>query len=197
MKKFIHDFQIIANRRVNNDYFVLSLSGKQQLPEIKPGQFVQVRVDNSQNTFLRRPFSVYDVDYEQNILYLLIQIVGEGTRVLSELKNEEKLNLVYPLGNSFSLPDGKKALLIGGGVGIAPLMLLGRWLKEQKRSLFSFLGFVIPDWLLILIFLISLEKFILQQMMAVQVKKELLQSILFCIMYRVISVWFIHADLRL
>ncbi len=141
MGKFIHDFQIIANRRVNEGYFVLSLSGKQQLPEIKPGQFVQVRVDNAPNTFLRRPISVYNVDYDKNILYLLIQIVGEGTRVLAELKSGEILNLVYPLGNSFSLPDGKKALLIGGGVGIAPFMLLGQWLKQQQIEPVFLFGF--------------------------------------------------------
>lgn len=141
MKKYIHDFQIIANRRVNEEYFVLSLSGNRQLPEIKPGQFVQVRVDNAPNTFLRRPFSVYDVDYKKNILYLLIQIVGEGTRILSELKKGEILNLIYPLGNSFSLPDGEKALLIGGGVGVAPLMLLARWLKEQKKEPVFLFGF--------------------------------------------------------
>jgi len=140
MKKYIHDFTIIENRRVNEEYFVLSLSGK-SLAEIEPGQFVQVRVDNAPNTFLRRPFSVYDVDYEKNILYLLIQIVGEGTRVLSGLKNEEKLNLVYPLGNSFSIPEGEKALLIGGGVGVAPLMLLGRWLKDQKKEPVFLFGF--------------------------------------------------------
>ena len=141
MKKYIHDFQIITNRRVNRDYFVLSLSGKQSLAEIKPGQFVQVRVDNAPNTFLRRPFSVYDVDYKKNILYSLMQIVGEGTRILSELKNGEILNLVYPLGNSFSLPDSEKALLIGGGIGVAPLMLLGRWLKEQKKEPVFLFGF--------------------------------------------------------
>lgn len=141
MKKYIRDFQIIANQRINKEYFVLSLSGKQQLPEIRPGQFVQVRVDNAPNTFLRRPFSVYDVDYKKNILYLLIQKIGEGTRILSGMKKGEILNLVYPLGNTFSLPDGKKTLLIGGGVGVAPLMLLGRWLKEQKKEPVFIFGF--------------------------------------------------------
>ena len=141
MKKYIHDFQIIANRRINEEYFVLSLSGKQQLPEIKPGQFVQVRVDNAPDTFLRRPISIYDVNYEKNILYLLIQIVGEGTRVLSGMKMGEILNLVYPLGNAFSLPDGEKVLLIGGGVGVAPLMMLGRWLKQQQIEPVFLFGF--------------------------------------------------------
>lgn len=141
MKKFIHDFQIISNRRINKEYFVLSLASENQIPEIKPGQFVQVRVDNAPNTFLRRPISVYDVDYERNILYLLIQIVGEGTMILSKLKSGEILNLVYPLGNSFSLPDGEKALLIGGGVGVAPLLLLGRWLKEQNKEPVFLFGF--------------------------------------------------------
>ena len=135
MKKYIHDFQIITNRRVNRDYFVLSLSGKQSLAEIKPGQFVQVRVDNAPNTFLRRPFSVYDVDYKKNILYILIQIVGEGTRILSELKNGEILNLVYPLGNSFSLPDSEKALLIGGGIGVALCGMLRMMVVLVKKEL--------------------------------------------------------------
>lgn len=141
MKKYIHDFQIINNRRINTEYFVLSLENEKKLPEIKPGQFVQVRVDNTPGTFLRRPISVYDVNYEKNIMYLLIQVVGEGTRTLSGLKNGERLNLIYPLGNSFSLPDSEKTLLIGGGVGVAPLMFLGRWLTEQKKESLFLLGF--------------------------------------------------------
>jgi len=145
MKKYIHDFQVINNRIINDAYFVLSLFCKQKLPEIKPGQFVQARVDNAPNTFLRRPFSVYDIDYGTNIIYLLIQVVGGGTAILSSLKKGDNLNLIYPLGNSFSLPAGKKVLLIGGGIGVAPLLLLGRWLKDHQKEPVFLLGFRTAD----------------------------------------------------
>jgi dihydroorotate dehydrogenase electron transfer subunit len=62
---------------------------------------------------------------------LLIQIKGEGTRHLSHLREDEKLNILYPLGNSFTFPSGKNVLLVGGGCGVAPLLFLARWLKEQ------------------------------------------------------------------
>ncbi len=105
-----------------------------------PGQFVQVRIDGSAGTFLRRPISILFVDYGKNELLLLVQVVGDGTRWLSTLKKGDLLNVVLPLGNGFSMPTGadEKVLLIGGGVGIAPLFWLGRCLKE-KRCEYAFL----------------------------------------------------------
>jgi dihydroorotate dehydrogenase electron transfer subunit len=103
------------------------------LPEMLPGQFVQVRVDNSSATFLRRPISIHFVDAENRELWLLIQLVGDGTLKLSELKPGEKLNIIYPLGKGFSISDAhdKKLFLIGGGVGVAPLLYLGVYLKAN------------------------------------------------------------------
>jgi dihydroorotate dehydrogenase electron transfer subunit len=97
-------------------------------------------VDESPGTFLRRPISIHDVDYKQNTFKLLIQTAGPGTIKLSELKPGGSVNLVYPLGNSFSDPhQGERVLLVGGGVGIAPLLFLGKHLKS--------IGYR-PDWLL-------------------------------------------------
>jgi dihydroorotate dehydrogenase electron transfer subunit len=140
MTKRIEDLEIIGNKRINNDFFILELSGKSEIPEFKPGQFVQVRVDGSPETFLRRPISIHDVDYGKNSFKLLIQIAGKGTERLSHLGKGDFLNLVFPLGNSFSLPAlNEQVLLVGGGCGIAPLLFLGRYLKSN--------GFV-PDILL-------------------------------------------------
>jgi dihydroorotate dehydrogenase electron transfer subunit len=107
-----------------------------------PGQFVQVRVDNSPATFLRRPISIHYVDYVNRELWLLIQLVGDGTRKLSEAKTGEKINLIYPLGKSFSIPEAKnkKPLLIGGGVGVAPLLYWGAYLKENGFQPIFLLG---------------------------------------------------------
>jgi len=131
MKKFIHDFEVTLNNQITGDYFALYLKCPAKLPPIFPGQFAEVLVSNSAETYLRRPFSIYDVDYEKNELSLLIKKIGKGTVALSELKTGDTLNLVYPLGNSFSLPKGEKVLLVGGGVGIAPMLLLARMLKKN------------------------------------------------------------------
>ncbi len=103
------------------------------LPSMEPGQFVQVRIDGSQGTFLRRPISIHFVDFVANELHLLVQVVGAGTRWLSMLKAGDVLNVLLPLGNGFTLPTDaeEKPLLIGGGVGVAPLLWLGCCLKER------------------------------------------------------------------
>jgi dihydroorotate dehydrogenase electron transfer subunit len=136
MKKYIADWTVKENILFNrNEYCLLKLSLEKEISEMLPGQFVQVRVHDSPATFLRRPISIHFVDKVKNELWLLVQVVGDGTRKLSELKKGDFLNLVYPLGNSFSLPkksdETGKFLLIGGGAGIAPLLYLGACLREQ------------------------------------------------------------------
>jgi len=127
------DLIVKENKQLNNQYFLLILGSPDELPEMYPGQFVEVRVDNSPETFLRRPISINFVDYKRNELWLLIQIIGEGTRKLSTCKQGDLLNLLLPLGNSYTIPTNQdsKLLLVGGGVGIAPLLYLGSKLKEK------------------------------------------------------------------
>ncbi|NOY36869.1 MAG: dihydroorotate dehydrogenase electron transfer subunit [Chlorobi bacterium] len=141
MKKRIEDLRLIENIRLNDEYFEIVLISGHPLPEILPGQFAEVRVDGSETTFLRRPFSFFDTETEKQQVRLLIQIVGEGTQRLSEIKPGTFLNLIYPLGRSFSLPEGKKFLLVAGGVGIAPMLLLGKWLRAQDRDPVFLFGF--------------------------------------------------------
>ena len=142
MAKRIEDFTVKENKRLNNDFFLLELAGNTYLPQIKPGQFVQVRVDDSPSTFLRRPISIHDINYEQNTLKLLIQILGRGTEKLSQAKAGQVINMAYPLGNSFSMPAaGERILLVGGGCGIAPLLFLGKYLKTNGFTPEILLGF--------------------------------------------------------
>jgi len=131
MKKYIDDFIVVENKRLNPEYVVLTIRLERELPEMRPGQFAEVRVDNAPNTFLRRPISIHDVDEGKREIKLLVQEVGEGTRVMGKLKKGDRLNLVYPLGNYFSDPVSKDVLLVGGGCGVAPLLFLGRRLKEM------------------------------------------------------------------
>ena len=125
MKKYISDFTIVEKQTYGQQYFKLVLKHPDILPEILPGQFVEVEVKDNKNVYLRRPISIHDVDIEANTLSLLIQIVGKGTATLSHLTIGDKLNLVYPLGKGFSI-EGKNVLLIGGGCGLAPLLHTAR-----------------------------------------------------------------------
>jgi len=142
MAKRIDDLKVVGNKRITNDLFILVLSGNDKLPDFKPGQFVQARADGSHDTFLRRPLSIHDVDYDQNTFKLLIQVAGKGTFALSKLRAGDYLNLVYPLGNSFTLPDkNDRVLLVGGGCGAAPLLFLGKHLKSNGYTPNILLGF--------------------------------------------------------
>lgn len=130
-KKFIEDFTVIANERQTSEFVVLTLKHPGQLPRMTPGQFAEVRVDNTTGAYLRRPLSIHDVDYQSNTIKLLIQDVGPGTHHLSNLSINSYVNLVYPLGRGYDLPDSPNVLLVGGGCGVAPLLFLGRHLKEN------------------------------------------------------------------
>jgi len=130
VKKLVQDFCVVKNIYLNPRHFILELQSPEPLPEILPGQFVDILVENSPATFLRRPFSIYAVNKEQNIIRLLIQVRGEGTKKLGQLRENDKLNLIYPLGKPFSMPEDDNVLLVGGGVGIAPLMFLSQHLNN-------------------------------------------------------------------
>ena len=138
--KQILDLKVKENLRIGERYCRLTLSIDDNsldtgaectvLPEILPGQFVEVLVPDSGRTFLRRPISVNNVSVDGRELQLLIQVVGNGTQKLSECEIGDTLNIMLPLGNSFPLAnlEGRKILLIGGGIGIAPLYYYGKYL---------------------------------------------------------------------
>ena len=131
MAKQIADFKLVEKQEYGRSV-LLRLRSEQPLPDIAPGQFVQVRIDGSPSTYLRRPISIHDVDFQQNEIALLVQQVGEGTRRLSAANVGDIINMVLPLGNGFSLPEkAEKVLLVGGGIGIAPLYYFAKVLNEK------------------------------------------------------------------
>jgi dihydroorotate dehydrogenase electron transfer subunit len=142
MKKYVKDLVVKQVEFPHELYVLLKLTDSEPLPETFPGQFVEVKVEGSPQTFLRRPISINFVDREKNELWLLIKKVGEGTHKLAELKEGDMLNLVFPLGNGFSpvQKQGEKVLLVGGGVGVAPLLDYGNYLKAHGANPVFLLG---------------------------------------------------------
>lgn len=133
MKKYILDLTVSEALSVGKQFVLLRLTSENPLPEMLPGQFVEVRVDETPSVLLRRPISIHYYDKKANELGLLVQLVGNGTRWMATLKAGDVLNVVLPLGNGFTLPADNtvRPLLVGGGVGVAPLLYLGMKLKEM------------------------------------------------------------------
>ena len=113
---------ILNNLPLSQDTYHLSIGLSSFDVPILPGQFAQLSTQGLHATFLKRPISVYGFYNHQ--LDFIYKVVGQGTSNLSDLLSGQKLELIFPLGNSFSPPPTKtsKILLLGGGIGIAPLV---------------------------------------------------------------------------
>ena len=142
MKKFILDLTVTENLRLHTNYVLLKLTSQTVLPEMLPGQFAEIRIDGSPTTFLRRPISINYVDRQRNEVWFLIQLVGDGTKRLAQVNRGEIINVVLPLGNSFTMPEkpSDKLLLVGGGVGTAPMLYLGEQLAKNGSKPTFLLG---------------------------------------------------------
>lgn len=132
MKKACLDLRVSLIEKQNEKYFLLKLTHQLPLPQMVPGQFVEVRVDHSPTTFLRRPISINNYVAEANELWLLVARVGDGTRQLGTLSEGDVVNCLLPLGNGFTVPTrpDSRVLLVGGGVGVAPLLYFGKKIRE-------------------------------------------------------------------
>lgn len=138
MKQII-DFEVTECAQMGPSYALLRLRPlRGEMPGIEPGQFVQVEVPNSKTTYLRRPISVNYADRHE--LWLLVRRAGDGTNALCNLNEGARLNILLPLGHGFSTDVHGRALLVGGGVGVAPLRMLGRRLLAQGVEVEFLLG---------------------------------------------------------
>ena len=140
MKKHCLDLRVVSATHLSDHHVLLKLTHDNALPDMIPGQFVEVRVDNSPSTFLRRPISINYVDHNRNELWLLVAGIGDGTRRLCKLREGDIVNCLLPLGNGFSQLSNKKVLLVGGGVGVAPLLWQGCKLKQDGSEPSFLLG---------------------------------------------------------
>lgn len=142
MKKALIDLKVVSVERLSEKHVLVRLTDDKPLPQMLPGQFVEVRVEGSPQTFLRRPISIHNVDEEHNELWLLVAMIGEGTRQIGRLQQGDRLNCLLPLGNSFTMPQSKddRILLVGGGVGVAPLLYFGRKIKAAGAEPTFLLG---------------------------------------------------------
>ena len=146
--------RVLSNVHLTNNYYKLALNLPEMNRIVRPGQFVMLRINQDYKPFLRRPFSIHRIVYNSKLsthrqrkslkgkaIEVLYKIVGKGTEMLSLKKTGEYLDVLGPLGNGFSILDSRCSLLVGGGIGIAPLLFLAEHLSAVSRQrLVVFIG---------------------------------------------------------
>ncbi len=138
--KRVQDFTVKHYQRLNADNYILTLSSDTDIENVNPGNFAEIKVPDVPDVFLRRPISILDVNHEENTISFYIKAIGKGTKKMGNLAIGSKLNLVYPLGNSFSVNRQKSVLIVGGGSGIAPFIMLAEKLKKHNTTVTFFIG---------------------------------------------------------
>jgi len=139
MKKIQNVRPVVSNKKVCPRYRRLALDAPALARKIRPGQFLHIRVSDTLKPFFRRPFSVFRARKQIEILY---EVVGPGTGLLAEKKSGDRLDVLGPLGKPFRMPGRniKQDVMIAGGVGIAPFLILSDVLKERNVEMLLLYG---------------------------------------------------------
>ncbi|MBN3034038.1 MAG: dihydroorotate dehydrogenase electron transfer subunit [Bacteroidales bacterium] len=123
------------------DHFLMRFHSDTGLLPVDAGNFAQLATGDPPAVFLRRPFSIFDADTALSMITFYIKVVGKGTAQLTGQKPGTRLTGLYPLGNSFTIPtNARNALIIAGGSGVAPFLLLSRKLKKQGTHVTFLIG---------------------------------------------------------
>lgn len=138
-KKFDLPTEVISNEPVAEDHYLLRCSCPEIAASALPGQFIHVLIPQGSGLLLRRPFTIYTVEGDE--ITMLYQLIGEGTTVLSGLKRSDSIRVLGPLGNTFEiLPTPDPAIIVGGGAGIASLLLLAAALRDRDVHTLGLVG---------------------------------------------------------
>lgn len=133
--------EIISNRQIASGYFELRFFWPDAGEAPLPGQFVSLKSYGITDLVLRRPFAVAAFDSAGHEAHMIYQRKGKATAALAGRLAGECLDVIGPLGNSFPAPSGNRPILIGGGVGLGPILYFGNWLAERGRRPLVILGF--------------------------------------------------------
>ena len=123
--QFIEDAIVLANVAVNYDTFEIILDSPKIARVATPGQFIMISCAKSGSSpLLRRPISIHDIDGDK--VSLLYKVIGSGTALMKDMSVDESVSLLGPLGQGFTVADTHHHCLVGGGIGTAPLVHLGK-----------------------------------------------------------------------
>ena len=133
--KYREQAAVLSQEQIADQIFSMWLKTEQIAKEAVPGQFISV-YSNDSGRMLPRPISICEMDKEKGALRIVYRVAGKGTEEFSCCKAGDTLDILGPLGNGFPLercPEGKKAFLIGGGIGIPPMVQLSKELQGEVQ----------------------------------------------------------------
>lgn len=132
--------KIISNKKVKPGYFLMGIRCPSIAKKAKPGQFLTIRCGNATTPLLRRPFGFHRIGASG--FEILYEIIGKGTRFLSGLKPDDKIDILGPLGNGFPVRKGdRNFIIVAGGIGVAPLASLAELLiRIKKAEVYAIIG---------------------------------------------------------
>ncbi len=130
MSVFKKRVKIISNGKVKGRYFSCLVQDKNISSAARPGQFINVKVADDLEPLLRRPFGVHKANGRD--IEVLYEVLGKGTEILSQRKPGDYLDVIGPLGEGFSVSGERLAVIVAGGMGIAPLLFLAQTLINRK-----------------------------------------------------------------
>ncbi len=130
--------KIVENRHVSGRMYLMVLEEPYIARNSKAGNFVMLEVSKTYDPMGRRAFAIGDI--RDNRIYIFYDVVGRGTKLMSKMKEGERVKILGPLGKRLFSKDGKKHLLIGGGVGLAGLSLLGKELRNEGKEVIFVYG---------------------------------------------------------
>ena len=127
---------IVSQKCIGTDIYDMVLSFPRGAKEAKPGQFIAMYCEDG-TKLLPRPISICGIDAENGTLRVVYRIAGEGTRLFSKMKEGDSLEVLGPLGNGFTMKE-EKAIIVGGGIGIPPMMELAKQLSCEKTVVLGY-----------------------------------------------------------
>ena len=145
-KIMMEDMELVAQEEIAPRIYSMILKGE-MVAQMLPGQFLHIRVPDG-SKLLRRPISISEIDPETQTCRLIYRIEGGGTAIFSQLPIGSKLSVMGPQGNGFDLTNlgqGQKALIIGGGIGVPPLVQVAKQLHEQGVEVEVVVGFATKE----------------------------------------------------
>ncbi|PTJ45004.1 dihydroorotate dehydrogenase electron transfer subunit [Staphylococcus simulans] len=133
---------IVSNREIADRIFEIKVKGPVTRKMTQPGQFVHIKVGEGSLHMLRRPISICHIEPEIETFTMLYRAEGAGTQRLSQMRENDAIDIIAPLGNGFPVEKAeRKALLVGGGIGVPPLYELSKQLNRQGIETVHVLGF--------------------------------------------------------
>ena len=133
--------ELVKKEQLKSDIFKFSVKAPSIVKEAKPGNFIEIRVTDQLDPFLRRPISIYNQDRENGILEFIFQVKGKGTELLAKREEGKNIDIVGPIGyGTFKYDNYEKIAIIGGGIGVFPLYELAKCAKVDNKKVTTYLG---------------------------------------------------------